>query len=187
MITFVQGRLQEWTGYTSTSLQLALGLFAFSAAGLALISDPSKTLWYVYPLAIPFLVTLLLWSLYLFISISRQIAYDYPFVGVARTWRWFYLYCVPHQAPLRTVMTRKGKQRTRLAYLEGLNSYAERTCKLTPPDMLRQNVEQLYLLLFYEGYHDQFAVDIHRKLMHGIVIAVVLSALGGAITAFVSF
>ena len=184
IISFAQSRLQEWTGYRSTSLQVSLGMFAFSVAGLAIISDPSKIPLYVYPIAVPFLLVLFVWSLYIFITVARQVSFWYPFIDVANTWRWFYLYCVPSKLPFKTNLKQHEKAASRQLYLEGLLKYAKRTMELSGRKQLQQNIEQLYLLLTYEGYLDQFAMDINKKLARGILFGVCISVGCGLIAWF---
>jgi len=182
MIDFVQSRIQEWTEYRTSSIQIALGMFAFCVAGLALISDPSKTPWYVYPAGIPFLVALLVTSLRLFLLVSRQISFWYPFSDVAETWRWFYLYTVPSSMVFTTKLKSDQRAQSKRLFLEGLITYTKKTIELNPQSEFKQNIEQLYLLLVYEGYMDKFAMTSHELLSRGIRISISLSILVSALT-----
>lgn len=173
IIVFVQSRIEEWTENRSGSVQISLGMFAFSIAGLALISDPSKIPLNIYPFALPFLCGLLITSLAHFIIISRQISFRYPFIEVSKTWRWFYLYNVPKNMPFRTELSKNERSKSRQLFLGGLIQYAKDTIQLDHITELKQNLEQLYLLLVYEGYMVRFAVSTNNLLRRGVTISVV--------------
>ena len=187
IISFVQMRIQEWTQYRLSSIQVSLGMLAFSIASLALISDPSKTKWYVYPVALPFLCGLLVTSFAHFIVVSRQISFYYPFIDMAKTWRWFYLYTSSKNIPFNTRLNKNEKSQSRRLYLEGLAKYAQNTTQLDSKSELKQDVEQLYLLLVYEGYIDQFAMSTNDLLRRGIIISVTLSVILGIISVIYHF
>src|ERR1041384_5060334 len=179
MINFVQSRVGEWLENRSGSVQISLGMFAFSVAGLGLISDPSKTPWYVYPIALPFLGGLLITSLAQFIAISKQISFHYPFIDASHTWRWFYLYSVPSNMPLKIRLSEHERSNSRQLFLKGLIQYAKNTIQLDAKLELRQNLEQLYLLLVYEGYLVRFTITTNNILRIGVIISMVTStALG---------
>jgi hypothetical protein len=165
-IAFVQSRIEEWSGNRSGSVQISLGMFAFSIAGLALISDPSKIpgRLYIYPFALPFLCGLLITSLLHFILISRQVSFHYPFIDVSQAWRWFYLYSSAKDMPFRTRLSKTEQSRSKQLFIEGLIQYAKDTIQLDPKSDLRQNLEQLYLLLVYEGYIIRFALATNNLL-----------------------
>lgn len=178
-IAFVQSRIEEWSGNRSGSVQISLGMFAFSIAGLALISDPSKIPSYIYPFALPFLCGLLITSLVHFVLISRQISFHYPFIDVSDTWRWFYLYSSAKDMPFRSRLSKSERSRSKQLFMEGLIRYAKDTIQLDPKTELKQNLEQLYLLLVYEGYIIRFALATNNLLRVGVIISVAFSiALG---------
>lgn len=182
MIYFAQSRVGEWQQNRSISIRISLGMLAFSVAGLGLIADPNKVVWYIYPLAIPFLCGLLVTSLISFAVLWRQIKFWYPFIDVAKPWRWFYLYAISREMPFKSILNKSEKTLSRRLFLDGLNRYAEKTLKLDHRSELMQDIEQLYLLLAYEGYTVQFSIEVNRILVRGIKISMLITLISGMAT-----
>jgi hypothetical protein len=180
MVHFVQSRIQEWNQNRVSALQISLGMLTFSILGLTLEASQLKNNLYIFSATCPFLIGLLITSLVYFIHLTSQVACNYPFIEVAQTWRWFFLYTVPKTMTFPIFLRKNKRAIPQELFLRGLLDYSRETIKLQndPVSELKQDIEQLYLLLVYEGYMFEFGRKATGVLRWGIGLSAIFAILG---------
>lgn len=72
-----------------------------------------------------------------------HIRFKRPFIEIAKTWKWFYHYCIDPETPVGPWLPRFGKKKREKAkseYLQGLIRYAENTIQSRPQQGLKRDI-----------------------------------------------
>lgn len=182
LIKIVQARIDEWNANRNNSLNIALGILAFSIVGLAaLISGITDIPILIMIIFVPPLLILLITSVVMFRTNIIQTRFYFPFIEVAETWKWFYLYTIDKGLPYKTKLKKEEFEDSIRIYLKDLNNYTARLLNLTAQENLAQDIEQLFLYITYEGYLTRFSLKLSKILYKGIKYSLItlLFILGG--------
>src|SRR5271157_5527578 len=153
LIDHVHSRVSYTDEKHRTSLELNIAILTFSAA-LAVFLNEYNVQWLV--ICAPLVVGLFMVSISGIILFVFQDRFKRPFIEVAQTWRWFYHYCIDPRLPTGPFLCSEQRQRSKQGYLEGLYMYAKNTLTATPQKILKQDVEQLFILLTTERLKNEF-------------------------------
>lgn len=113
------------------------------------------------------LVSLLVLFVYLLHARFR-----YPFLSFERignTWPWFYYASVSPEVPRAPVQTPKQRLLAARLYATDLIHFAGKTVSETKKQELRNEIQQYFLLLAYQGYVHQFSLRLTNIFFCGLV------------------
>jgi len=176
-------------GFGGTMLTLLVGLLTWSAGGTT-----QPILSQVSGIIMAFVATLAVSSIALGFLVlrlyHRQNRFAYPFNepdmdGLGNSWRWFYYACIDRDTPEGPELSDSDKRKYEVKYLDDLHRYAKRTFALArdPLERLKQDVQQLFVLLEVEFHLCRFQLQLERLLVRGIFSALVVSILAAILAA----
>jgi len=166
IIDHVHTRVSYTESKRKSSLEIGLAFLTFSVALGVLLTNYLKEL---FTLLFPFITSL---SIIGFIELSLYILqerFKRPFIETARTWRWFYHYCIDPELPVGPLLNYEKRQKSKQGYLEGLFKYAKNTLDTNPRTRLRQDIEQLFILLTTERLKNEFLKQQQGVLFYGVI------------------
>jgi len=166
IIDHVHTRVSYTEGKRKAALEIGLAFLTFSAAlGLLLVQFSQDWL----SVLLPFIVSLSLVGLFELSLYILQERFKRPFIETAKTWRWFYHYCIDPELPVGPLLSSEKRKRSIEGYLTGLYKYTTNTLKTTPITMLRQDIEQLFILLTTERLKNEFLKQQQGVLFYGVI------------------
>jgi len=124
-------------------------------------------------------------SIVTLILYARQINFAYPFIEVTRTWRWFYHYAISkdYKPPFHTYDSKSQRRKLQRLHLENMLSYAEKTVKMTPKEELKQDLEQLFLVIVNEKYKNAQLSHLRTVVTWGLILTVLILVITGVVFA----
>jgi hypothetical protein len=169
LIDHVHGRVSYTDEKHRTSLELNIALLTFSAA-LGVFLNGYNTQWLM--LGSPLVVGLFTVSISGIILFVFQDRFKRPFIEVAQTWRWFYHYSIDPKLPAGPFLCSEQRENSKKGYLEGLYKYAKNTLTASPQKILKQDVEQLFVLLTTERLKNEFLKQSQGVLGYGFIASI---------------
>ena len=114
---------------------------------------------------------------------ARQINFSYPFIGVTKTWRWFYHYSVSkeYKPPFHSYEGDERRKKMQELHLTNMVEYAKNTLKLTAKDELEQDLEQLFLMIVNEKYKNAQLSHLRTVIFIGLLLTVLILIVAGII------
>ncbi len=166
LIDHVHGRVSYTDEKHRNSFQAHIALLTFAVA-LGVFLNEYNGHWLVA--AIPIVIGLSVVGASGVILFVFQDRFKRPFIGVAQTWRWFYHYCIDPRIPAGPFLTCDQREESKREYLRGLYQYAKNTLVATPQEMLKQDIEQLFILLTSERLKNEFLKQSQGILLYGFI------------------
>jgi len=159
-------RVEYTEGKRKATLEISLGLITFSVLLIGLVYQYFNQ-WFI--LFLPSVASLAFIGVLNIVLYVFQERFKRPFIEVAKTWRWFYHYCIDPNVPLGPFLSSCEKEKSKQGYLDGLFIYAQNTIDTTPQTRLRQDIEQLFILLTTERLKNEFLKRQQGVLGYGIL------------------
>ena len=176
------------TGITDQIVGISQQLLAFGAAGFALaigfldkirsFSIPVQKYFAVFGI---FYLELIIVSLTLLIVYMLQARFRYPFLyfrEIGNAWPFFY-YSSISPVPRCELQSRRARLRASEMYAKDLMVFANKCVTETKPAQLRNELQQYFLLMSFQGYVNQFSLRLASLFTCGFT--------GAAATAIVLF
>jgi len=173
IIDHVHNRISYTEGRIKATLEIGLALLAFPGPAMILFRDYLRE-WLV--VLTPILACLAFLGVAEICLYIIHVRFRRPFLDVTKTWRWFYHYCIDPKTPVGPWLPwigDKKKEEAKLGYLEGLVRYAKNTVQSTPQQRLRQDIEQLFVLLSDERLKNEFLKQEQGILLYGLFASVI--------------
>ena len=170
IIDHVHLRVSYTEGKRKAALELGIALLTFSAA-LGVFLNEYNPQW--LSIVSPFLIGLFIVGIIELILYIWQARFKRPFIETAKTWRWFYHYCIDPKLPVGPFLCRQKRDKSKQGYLEGLYRYTKNTLATTCKTRLRQDIEQLFILLTTERLKNEFLKQLQGVLLYGFLASLV--------------
>jgi hypothetical protein len=178
LLRTLQARIEYWEQRRGFFLQLALGMEAFSIAILTAIAAVFDKLM-IHPITfitmgVVFAVSIaiLIGGIQIIRIWNRQNNPDYPFIKGYKHWRWQYRYAEEIIPEFKYRYDSKGEYEKDIeTYIKNLHSYAEKTLKLKPLEILEQDISQLFLLIENEKYKIKFVSELRDEVARLLFVA----------------
>ena len=170
IIDHVHLRVSYTEGKRKAALELGIALLMFSSAlGVFLVEYNPQLL----SIVSPFLIGLFIVSAIEIVLYIWQARFKRPFIETAKTWRWFYHYCIDPKLPVGPFLCRQKREKSKQGYLDGLYRYTKNTLATTHRTRLRQDIEQLFILLTTERLKNEFLKQLQGVLGYGFLASLV--------------
>lgn len=103
-----------------------------------------------------------------------QTNFEYPFIEITKTWRWFYHYSVSkeYKPPFFPFEGPKEREKMQKIHLKDMLAYAERTLKSNPKEELEQDLEQLFLVIVNEKYKNAQLTHLRMVISWGLGLTI---------------
>lgn len=166
IIDHVHTRVSYTESKRRAALEIGLAFLTFSVAAGVLLNNYSKEL---LDLFLPLIVSLSIVGFIVVSLYALQARFKRPFIENARTWRWFYHYCINPELPVGPLLNHEKRQKSKQGYLEGLFRYAKNTLSTSSKTRLGQDIEQLFILLTGERLKNEFLKQLQGVFFYGII------------------
>lgn len=174
-----RGKIPLSTGITDQIIGICQSLLAFGAGGLALslafIDKASKLSVPVQKyLAIAgiFYVELVIVSVLTLILYMLQARFRFPFLYFSKSgnaWPWFYYASINPDVPRGAVQFARKRLKASELYAQDLVKFTQRVLEEDDTRRLRNEIQQYFLLMSYQGYVNQFSLRLANLFMYGFV------------------
>lgn len=121
------------------------------------------------------ILSLLLVILLTLILYSKQTNFDYPFKDEAKTWRWFYHYCIDQSTPIGPFLGSEARKISKRNYIEDLYLYTKNTLESDESELFKQNFYQLFLLLNNERYKARFNHQLTKFISRNFILFIIIT------------
>ena len=178
------------SGVTDKILGICQQILAFGAGGVALavpFLEKARTLPVPLQKAVAVAATfygqLVLLSLLILVLYMLQARFRYPFLyfqKIGNAWPYFYYASISRDTP-RWAFPRFPRHSLRggVRYAQDYVRFVERSVAETDVDRARNELQQYFLLLAYQGYVHQFSLRLTNWFLYGLVGAIVSTVLLG--------
>jgi hypothetical protein len=166
IIDHVHLRVSYTEGKRKAALELGLAFLTFSVASSVFLAEYNPQLLSIVSV---FLIGLFIVSSLEIVLYIWQARFKRPFVEAARTWKWFYHYCIDPKLPVGPFLCRQKREESKRGYLEGLYMYTKNTLATTHQTRLRQDIEQLFILLTTERLKNEFLKQLQGVIGYGFL------------------
>jgi len=174
-----RGQLPLSTGITDQILAICGTLLGFGAAGLGLSIGFIDKLRQLEPIWQKVLVAvgvvyleLVTVSIAVLVLYLLQARFRYPFLyfrKIGNTWPWFYYTTVSQEISRSALQSRKARREAATHYAQDFEVFAGKALAETPHEALRNELQQYYLLVSYQGYVNQFSLRLTNLFLYGLV------------------
>ena len=172
-------KLPLTTDITDQVLTVCGTLLGFGAAGLGLTVGFADKIRQFEPLLQKIIVAvgivyfeLALVSLAVLILYMLQARFRYPFLYFAKignTWPWFYYATISPEVSRRPVQSRDELLAAAHYYANDFIAFCKKAIDETPAEELRNELQQYYLLVAYQGYISQFSLRLTNLFFYGLI------------------
>jgi hypothetical protein len=157
-------------------------LLGFGAAGLGLSVGFADKIRQFDPLVQKVIVAvgivyleLALVSLIVLLLYMLQARFRYPFLyfgKIGNTWPWFYYASISPAVSRRSIQTRGELLAAAQHYASDFVAFSKKAADETPADELRNELQQYYLLIAYQGYVHQFSLRLANLFFYGLIASI---------------
>jgi hypothetical protein len=157
-------------------------LLGFGAAGVRLSVGFADKIRQLTPLAQKIIVAagivyseLAAVSLMVLVLYMIQARFRYPFLylkKIGNTWPWFYYATISPDISRRAVQTNDELLAAARHYATDFIAFANKVIGETPGDELRNELQQYYLLIAYQGYVQQFSLRLTNLFFYGLIASI---------------
>jgi hypothetical protein len=157
-------------------------LLGFGAAGIGLSVGFADKIRQLTPLAQKIIVAagivyseLAAVSLMVLVLYMIQARFRYPFLYLKKTgntWPWFYYATISPDVSRRAVQTNDELLAAARHYATDFIAFANKVIGETPGDELRNELQQYYLLIAYQGYVQQFSLRLTNLFFYGLIASI---------------
>jgi hypothetical protein len=154
-------------------------LLGFGAAGVGLSVGFADKIRQLPPIAQKIIVAagivyseLAAVSLMALVLYMIQARFRYPFLYLTKTgntWPWFYYATISPDISRRAVQTNAQLLDAARHYAADFIAFANKAIGETPGDELRNELQQYYLLIAYQGYVQQFSLRLTNLFFYGLI------------------
>jgi hypothetical protein len=154
-------------------------LLGFGAAGLGLSVGFADKIRQLSPIAQKIVVAagivyseLAVVSLMVLVLYMIQARFRYPFLYLKKagnTWPWFYYATISPDISRSAIQTNKQLLAAAQHYATDFVAFANKAVSETPADELRNELQQYYLLIAYQGYVQQFSLRLTNLFLYGLI------------------
>ena len=174
-----RGKLPLSTEITVQIIGICQSILAFGAGGLALslafidkASNLSVAVQKYLAIAGIFYVELVIVSVLALILYMLQARFRYPFLyfnSIGNAWPWFYYASIQRDVPRSAIQFSRKRLKADELYAQDLITFAEKVLEEDPTERLRNEIQQYFLLMSYQGYVNQFSLRLANFFMYGFV------------------
>jgi hypothetical protein len=114
-------------------------------------------------------------SLMVLILYMMQARFRYPFLYLKKTgntWPWFYYATISPSISRRVVQSKQELLHAARSYAADFVTFANKAASETPADELRNELQQYYLLIAYQGYVQQFSLRLTNLFFYGLIASI---------------
>ena len=172
-----RSKLPLSTGITDQIVGICQSLLAFGAGGLALslaFIDKASTLSVPVQkyLAIAgiFYVELVVVSILALILYMIQARFRYPsvyFKKIGNAWPWFYYASISPDVPRGPIQPSRQRLKATVLYAKDFIQFTRKVLNEGYPERLRNEIQQYFLLMSFQGYVNQFSLRLANFFMYG--------------------
>jgi len=180
-IDIIKDRRQKLPLSSSTGAQITSlcgQLLAFGAAGLALaigfidkIEQLAPSLKQVLFVLGIFYTELVLLSLFIIITYLLQATFRYPYLyfdRIGNAWPSFYYATLSRDVSRNPIELPPARLHASRRYATDMLDFALRNVTETPRQRLRNELQQYFLLVAYQGYSHQFSLRLGNSFIYGL-------------------
>ncbi len=169
LIDHVHNRISYTDQKHRTAFESCIAILTFAIALGVFLNEYNKE-WLFIALPLVYCLSIVgIVGITLFIFQDR---FKRPFIEVSRTWRWFYHYCIDPRIPVGPGLRKSQRNDSKKEYLRGLYQYAKNTLNATPQQILKQDIEQLFVLLTDERLKNEFLKQSQGVLGYGVLASI---------------
>lgn len=187
--------LETDTNITDQIVGISKQVLAFGAGFLTIglvLSDKALSL-PILPRRILFLggafyLQLVFVAVFVLIMYTLQARFRYPFLSmpkIGNAWPFFYYAAISPGTPRTEIQTHGARKLGGARYAEDLLRFSSNVVSETERDMLRNELQQYFVLMAYQAYNNQFSLRLTNAFIYLIVGATVSTVLLSILVLFV--
>lgn len=182
MLTRIRARRDKIPLSSSTTdriLGICTTLLGFGAAGLGLSVGFLDKLRQLDLLTQKIIVAagivyfeLVLVSLIVLVLYVSQARFRYPYLyfkKIGNTWPWFYYATVSPEVSRNPFQGREARLKAAQLFASDFEAFSQKAIAETKADELRNELQQYYLLIAYQGYAHQFSLRLTNFFLYGLI------------------
>jgi hypothetical protein len=198
LIEVINHRRKQLPLSSSTGSQITAlcgQLLAFGAAGLALaigfadkianLPPPLRQMLFLLGI---FYTLLVIVSLFVIFAYLLQATFRYPYLyfeKIGNAWPFFYYSSISSGVSRFPIQTPRGRLTAAGLYADDLLRFADKCVNESVRERLRNELQQYFLLIAYQGYSHQFSLRLGNTFIYGLAGAIVATLMTALVAMFV--